>query len=47
MQAHLPTLVEEVTAPPYVPELLAAKAAAEHGPAGAVVALHDLVVGCG
>ncbi|MFG3499416.1 DNA polymerase beta superfamily protein [Streptomyces sp. NPDC047928] len=29
--AHLPTLVEEVAAPAYLPELIAAKAEAEHG----------------
>ncbi len=34
---HLPTLVAELAAPAYVPELIAAKAAAEHGPAGDVV----------
>ncbi|MFG2644050.1 DNA polymerase beta superfamily protein [Streptomyces sp. NPDC048370] len=34
VQAHLPTLLEEVAeAPAYVGELIAAKAAAEHGPA--------------
>ncbi|MFB7273808.1 DNA polymerase beta superfamily protein [Streptomyces sp. NPDC056244] len=34
IQAHLPTLLGEVTAPGYLPELIAAKAEAEHGPAG-------------
>ncbi|ARH90533.1 hypothetical protein STRMOE7_09660 [Streptomyces sp. MOE7] len=34
---HLPTLVAELAAPAYVPELIAAKAAAEHGPAGDAV----------
>ncbi|WP_328916824.1 MULTISPECIES: nucleotidyltransferase domain-containing protein [unclassified Streptomyces] len=33
LQAHLPTLLGEVTAPPYVPDLIARKADAEHGPA--------------
>lgn len=37
LEAHLPTLVGELTAPPYVAELIAAKEAAEHGPAGEVV----------
>ncbi|UNO44287.1 nucleotidyltransferase domain-containing protein [Streptomyces sp. MST-110588] len=36
--AHLPTLTEELDAPAYVPELIEAKARAEHGPAGEVVA---------
>jgi predicted nucleotidyltransferase len=49
VQAHLPTLLGEVPeAPGYVPDLIAAKAAAEHGPAevdaervrGDVEALH-------
>lgn len=31
VQAHLPTLLGEVTAPAYLPELIEAKAAAEHG----------------
>ncbi|MFJ2177873.1 DNA polymerase beta superfamily protein [Streptomyces sp. NPDC087851] len=31
--AHLPTLLQEVAAPGYLPELIAAKAEAEHGPA--------------
>ncbi|MFF8276486.1 DNA polymerase beta superfamily protein [Streptomyces lateritius] len=52
VQAHLPTLVGEVTeAPAYLPELIAAKAAAEHGPAevdvervrGHVEALHAVL----
>ncbi|MBT2444009.1 nucleotidyltransferase domain-containing protein [Streptomyces sp. ISL-36] len=52
IQAHLPTLVAEVAeAPAYVPELIAAKAAAEHGPAdvdvervrGDVEALHGVL----
>ncbi|MFF8311653.1 nucleotidyltransferase domain-containing protein [Streptomyces lydicus] len=34
---HLPSLVTELAAPGYVPELIAAKEAAEHGPAGDVV----------
>jgi predicted nucleotidyltransferase len=33
--AHLPTLLGEVAAPAYLPELIAAKAEAEHGPAAA------------
>ncbi|QHC21898.1 nucleotidyltransferase domain-containing protein [Streptomyces sp. GS7] len=37
LEPHLPTLVGELAAPAYVPELIAAKEAAEHGPAGAVV----------
>ncbi|MFJ8674506.1 DNA polymerase beta superfamily protein [Streptomyces sp. NPDC093589] len=37
LQPHLPTLVGELTAPAYVPELIAAKEAAEHGPAAEVV----------
>ncbi|MEU5214018.1 nucleotidyltransferase domain-containing protein [Streptomyces sp. NPDC020742] len=37
VQPHLPTLVGEVAAPAYVPELIAAKEAAEHGAAGDVV----------
>ncbi|MFJ9418168.1 DNA polymerase beta superfamily protein [Streptomyces sp. NPDC101227] len=37
VQPHLPTLVSEVEAPAYVPELIAAKEAAEHGAAGEVV----------
>ncbi|MFF8609450.1 DNA polymerase beta superfamily protein [Streptomyces sp. NPDC015346] len=52
VEAHLPTLVGEVPeAPAYVPELIAAKAAAEHGPAevdvrrvsGDVEALHAVL----
>ncbi|MFD7291140.1 DNA polymerase beta superfamily protein [Streptomyces sp. NPDC059863] len=31
IQAHLPTLLDEVAAPAYLPELIAAKADAEHG----------------
>ena len=31
LQAHLPTLLEEVDAPSYLPELIAAKAELEHG----------------
>ncbi|MFD7613568.1 DNA polymerase beta superfamily protein [Streptomyces sp. NPDC059828] len=34
VQAHLPTLLGEVTAPGYLSELIAAKTEAEHGPAG-------------
>ncbi|MGQ4387209.1 nucleotidyltransferase domain-containing protein [Streptomyces sp. SAS_270] len=34
VQAHLPTLVEQVPAPAYLPELIAAKAEREHGEAG-------------
>ncbi|MGW7020776.1 nucleotidyltransferase domain-containing protein [Streptomyces decoyicus] len=37
VQPHLPTLVGEPAAPAYIPELIAAKEAAEHGVAGAVV----------
>jgi len=37
VQAHLPTLLELVDAPGYVPELIARKAEAEHGPAGPAV----------
>ncbi|MFH9225543.1 hypothetical protein [Streptomyces lydicus] len=37
MLPHLPTLAAELAAPAYVPELIAAEAAAEHGPAGGVV----------
>ncbi|GGU85258.1 nucleotidyltransferase [Streptomyces albospinus] len=37
LEPHLPTLVGELAAPAYVPELIAAKEAAEHGPVGAVV----------
>ncbi|MEU1406325.1 nucleotidyltransferase domain-containing protein [Streptomyces sp. NPDC005728] len=33
VQAHLPTLLEQVDAPGYLPELIAAKAEHEHGPA--------------
>ncbi|MEU0004710.1 nucleotidyltransferase domain-containing protein [Streptomyces sp. NPDC006314] len=33
IQAHLPTLLEEVDAPGYLPELMAAKAKREHGAA--------------
>jgi predicted nucleotidyltransferase len=33
VQAHLPTLVREVDSPPYLPELIAAKAEREHGAA--------------
>ncbi|WP_338675685.1 nucleotidyltransferase domain-containing protein [Streptomyces sp. SCSIO 30461] len=33
VQAHLPTLIGEVKAPGYLPELIAAKAEAEHGTA--------------
>ncbi|MFD5427116.1 DNA polymerase beta superfamily protein [Streptomyces sp. NPDC127084] len=33
VQAHLPTLIGEVKAPGYLPELIAAKTEAEHGPA--------------
>jgi predicted nucleotidyltransferase len=33
VEAHLPTLLGEVAAPAYLPELIAAKAEAEHGPA--------------
>lgn len=38
VQPHLPTLVGELAAPTYIPELIAAKEEAEHGPAGEVVA---------
>jgi hypothetical protein len=42
VQAHLPTLLGEIAeAPAYVPELIAAKAEQEHGPAD--VALHARV----
>ncbi|MCL8012225.1 nucleotidyltransferase domain-containing protein [Streptomyces sp. AS02] len=34
VQAHLPTLLEHVDAPAYLPELIAAKAEQEHGTAG-------------
>ncbi|WP_031075671.1 DNA polymerase beta superfamily protein [Streptomyces sp. NRRL S-118] len=37
VQAHLPTLLAAVDAPAYLPELIEAKAAAEHGPAGGAV----------
>ncbi|AJT68016.1 hypothetical protein T261_6404 [Streptomyces lydicus] len=37
VQPHLPTLIGELAAPAYVPELIAAKEAAEHGAAGEVV----------
>jgi hypothetical protein len=33
VQAHLPTLLEQVDAPAYVAELIAAKAESEHGTA--------------
>jgi predicted nucleotidyltransferase len=33
VQAHLPTLLGEIDAPAYVPDLIAAKAEREHGPA--------------
>jgi predicted nucleotidyltransferase len=33
VQAHLPALLEQVDAPGYLPDLIAAKAAAEHAPA--------------
>ncbi|KUN84363.1 nucleotidyltransferase [Streptomyces bungoensis] len=33
VQAHLPTLLDQVDAPSYLPELIAAKAEREHGPA--------------
>ncbi|MFF0449208.1 DNA polymerase beta superfamily protein [Streptomyces sp. NPDC004609] len=36
VQAHLPTLLGEVDAPAYLPELIEAKADAEHGPAAGV-----------
>ncbi|MFC7846095.1 DNA polymerase beta superfamily protein [Streptomyces sp. NPDC001046] len=38
VQAHLPTLIGEVDAPAYLPELVAAKAEREHGPAGIALA---------
>ncbi|MFE5857712.1 DNA polymerase beta superfamily protein [Streptomyces sp. NPDC056500] len=43
VQAHLPTLIEAIDAPSYLPELIAAKAAAEHAPAIGldVAAVHD------
>ncbi|MFE6189013.1 DNA polymerase beta superfamily protein [Streptomyces sp. NPDC056465] len=34
--AHLPALLDEVTGPHYLPELIEAKAGAEHGPASTV-----------
>ncbi|GHE01797.1 nucleotidyltransferase domain-containing protein [Streptomyces alanosinicus] len=34
VQAHLPTLLEQIDAPGYLPELIAAKAEREHGTAG-------------
>lgn len=37
VRAHLPTLLGEVAAPAYLPELIEAKAAAEHGPAQGAV----------
>ncbi|MEW2634075.1 nucleotidyltransferase domain-containing protein [Streptomyces sp. NPDC048389] len=37
VEAHLPTLVGQLDTPGYLPDLIAAKAEAEHGPA----ALHD------
>ncbi|MGW8556078.1 nucleotidyltransferase domain-containing protein [Streptomyces tubercidicus] len=37
VQPHLPTLVGELAAPAYLPELIAAKEEAEHGAAGEVV----------
>ncbi|MEU6332205.1 nucleotidyltransferase domain-containing protein [Streptomyces sp. NPDC047049] len=37
VQPHLPTLAGESAAPAYLPELIAAKEAAEHGTAGGVV----------
>lgn len=37
VQPHLPTLVGELAAPAYIPELIAAKEEAEHGTAGEVV----------
>ncbi|MEU1089148.1 nucleotidyltransferase domain-containing protein [Streptomyces sp. NPDC005892] len=52
IQAHLPTLLERVTAPEWLPGLIEAKAAAEHaameGPdrdtvAGEVAALHEVL----
>lgn len=36
VQAHLPTLLGEVDAPGHLPQLIAAKAHAEHGPASGV-----------
>ncbi|WP_329130415.1 nucleotidyltransferase domain-containing protein [Streptomyces sp. NBC_01476] len=36
LQAHLPTLLTLVDAPAYLPDLIARKADAEHGPAGAL-----------
>ncbi|MFF7204952.1 DNA polymerase beta superfamily protein [Streptomyces sp. NPDC008141] len=36
VQAHLPTLLDEVAAPAYLPDLIAAKADAEHGLASGV-----------
>ncbi|MEU2058499.1 DNA polymerase beta superfamily protein [Streptomyces bungoensis] len=33
VRAHLPTLLDHVDAPSYLPELIAAKAEREHGPA--------------
>ncbi|MFF3271470.1 DNA polymerase beta superfamily protein [Streptomyces chrestomyceticus] len=37
VQAHLPTLLGRVAAPSYVPELIEAKAEAEHGPVAELV----------
>lgn len=33
VEAHLPTLIGQITAPAYLPELIEAKAVSEHGPA--------------
>ncbi|MFI9262141.1 DNA polymerase beta superfamily protein [Streptomyces sioyaensis] len=37
VQPHLPTLIDELPAPACIPDLIAAKEAAEHGPADEVV----------
>ncbi|MEF3116189.1 DNA polymerase beta superfamily protein [Streptomyces chrestomyceticus] len=42
VQAHLPTLLGLVTAPSYVPELVEAKAEAEHGPVAELVGVARL-----
>ncbi|MCK7623228.1 nucleotidyltransferase domain-containing protein [Streptomyces sp. RS10V-4] len=43
LEAHLPTLAAEPGAPAYLPELIAAKEAAEHGPAHGLVAPERLL----
>ncbi len=42
VQAHLPTLLGLVAAPSYVPELVEAKAEAEHGPVAELVGVARL-----